>query len=59
MRSPRFASLSVWASILDGCDGEVARLKLQSSPFGLLVGHDLRLSLLHLHLRRNDGWIGP
>ena len=28
------ASLSVWASILDGCDGEVARLKLQSSAFG-------------------------
>ena len=28
------ASLSLWASILDGCDGEVARLKLQSSAFG-------------------------
>ncbi len=28
------AALSVWASILDGCDGEVARLKLQSSAFG-------------------------
>ncbi len=28
------AALSVWASILDGCDGEVARLKLQSSEFG-------------------------
>ena len=28
------AFLSVWASILDGCDGEVARLKLQSSDFG-------------------------
>jgi uncharacterized protein (TIRG00374 family) len=28
------ALLSVWASILDGCDGEVARLKLQSSKFG-------------------------
>jgi phosphatidylglycerophosphate synthase len=28
------AILSVWASILDGCDGEVARLKLQSSDFG-------------------------
>ena len=28
------AALSLWASILDGCDGEVARLKLQSSPFG-------------------------
>jgi phosphatidylglycerophosphate synthase len=28
------AVLSVWASILDGCDGEVARLKLQSSDFG-------------------------
>ena len=26
--------LSVWASILDGCDGEVARLKLQESAFG-------------------------
>jgi len=26
--------LSVWASILDGCDGEVARLKLQVSDFG-------------------------
>lgn len=26
--------LSAWASILDGCDGEVARLKLQASPFG-------------------------
>jgi len=26
--------LSVWASILDGCDGEVARLKLQASDFG-------------------------
>src|SRR5208337_289477 len=28
------AVLSVWASILDGCDGEVARLKLQESAFG-------------------------
>lgn len=28
------AALSVWASILDGCDGEVARLKLRSSEFG-------------------------
>jgi phosphatidylglycerophosphate synthase len=28
------ALLSVWASILDGCDGEVARFKLQSSKFG-------------------------
>jgi phosphatidylglycerophosphate synthase len=28
------AILSVWASILDGCDGEVARLKLQVSDFG-------------------------
>ena len=28
------AFLSVWASILDGCDGEVARLKLQVSKFG-------------------------
>jgi phosphatidylglycerophosphate synthase len=28
------AILSVWASILDGCDGEVARLKLQESYFG-------------------------
>jgi len=28
------AALSVWASILDGCDGEVARLKLQASDFG-------------------------
>jgi phosphatidylglycerophosphate synthase len=28
------AVLSLWASILDGCDGEVARLKLQSSDFG-------------------------
>ena len=28
------AALSVWASILDGCDGEVARLKLQSTEFG-------------------------
>jgi phosphatidylglycerophosphate synthase len=28
------AILSVAASILDGCDGEVARLKLQSSNFG-------------------------
>ena len=28
------AALSVWASILDGCDGEVARLKLQSTPLG-------------------------
>lgn len=28
------ALLSVWASILDGCDGEVARLKLQASKFG-------------------------
>ena len=26
--------LGLWASILDGCDGEVARLKLQSSAFG-------------------------
>jgi len=28
------AALSVWASILDGCDGEVARIKLQSSALG-------------------------
>jgi phosphatidylglycerophosphate synthase len=28
------ALLSVWASILDGCDGEVARLKLLESDFG-------------------------
>ena len=28
------AALSVWASILDGCDGEVARFKLLSSDFG-------------------------
>jgi phosphatidylglycerophosphate synthase len=28
------AVLSVWASILDGCDGEVARLKLQVSKLG-------------------------
>jgi len=28
------AFLSVWSSILDGCDGEVARLKLQSSELG-------------------------
>jgi len=28
------AFLSVWASILDGGDGEVARFKLQSSPLG-------------------------
>ena len=28
------AALSVFASILDGCDGEVARLKLQESAFG-------------------------
>ena len=28
------AILSVWASILDGCDGEVARMKLQVSDFG-------------------------
>ena len=28
------AILSVWASILDGCDGEVARLKLQASAIG-------------------------
>ena len=28
------AILSVFASILDGCDGEVARLKFQESPLG-------------------------
>ncbi len=28
------AVLGVWGSILDGCDGEVARLKLESSDFG-------------------------
>lgn len=28
------ALLCLWSSILDGCDGEVARLKLQESPFG-------------------------
>ena len=34
-RSSLFAAaLSVAASILDGCDGEVARLKLQSTKFG-------------------------
>jgi len=28
------ATLSWFSSVLDGCDGEVARLKLQESPFG-------------------------
>ena len=28
------AILGVWGSILDGCDGEIARLKLQASVFG-------------------------
>jgi phosphatidylglycerophosphate synthase len=28
------AVLGVWGSILDGCDGEVARFKLQASDFG-------------------------
>ena len=28
------AVLGVWGSILDGCDGEVARFKLQTSDFG-------------------------
>lgn len=28
------AILGVWGSILDGCDGEIARLKLQASAFG-------------------------
>jgi phosphatidylglycerophosphate synthase len=28
------AVLSLWASILDGCDGEIARLKLLESDFG-------------------------
>ena len=28
------AVLSLWASILDGCDGELARLKLMESDFG-------------------------
>lgn len=28
------ALLCLWSSILDGCDGEVARLKLQESAFG-------------------------
>jgi phosphatidylglycerophosphate synthase len=28
------AFLCLWASILDGCDGEIARLKLQESAFG-------------------------
>ena len=28
------AFMCLWASILDGCDGEVARLKLQESAFG-------------------------
>jgi phosphatidylglycerophosphate synthase len=28
------AFLCLWASILDGCDGEVARLRLQESAFG-------------------------
>ncbi len=28
------AMLCLWSSILDGCDGEVARLKLQDSAFG-------------------------
>jgi phosphatidylglycerophosphate synthase len=28
------AVLSVWASILDGCDGEVARLRLMETDFG-------------------------
>jgi len=28
------AVLGVWGSILDGCDGEIARLKLQVSDFG-------------------------
>jgi phosphatidylglycerophosphate synthase len=31
------AILSVFASILDGCDGEVARLTFQESPFGAWI----------------------
>ena len=53
------AALSVWASILDGCDGEVARLKLQVLGFWLLAGYDLRLPLLHLYLCWDDRWTGP
>jgi hypothetical protein len=45
------ALLSVWASILDGCDGEVARLKLLESDFGCWLGHRLRLSVLLVYLR--------
>jgi hypothetical protein len=52
------ALLSVLVSILDGCDGEVARMKLQESDFGLLVGYALRPSLLHLRICRNDNRIG-
>ncbi len=47
------AILSVWASILDGCDGEVARLKFQAIRFWMLAGDCVRLPLLPVHLCRN------
>ena len=47
------AVLSVWASILDGCDGEVARLKLLESRLRLLARDNLRLPLLPVHLYRD------
>jgi phosphatidylglycerophosphate synthase len=33
-RPSLYPLLCLWSSILDGCDGEVARLKLQESAFG-------------------------
>jgi phosphatidylglycerophosphate synthase len=59
------ALLSVWASILDGRDGEVARLKLLESDFGcwletvcdylyyLFVFAGMTMGLL----RSSDGWV--
>jgi hypothetical protein len=48
------AFLCLSASILDGCDGEVARLKLQESDFGCWAGDDMRLTILSVSFCRHD-----
>ena len=48
------AILSVFASILDGCDGEVARLKLQESDFGCWLETICDQPLLFVYLRGHD-----
>ena len=48
--------LSLAASVLDGCDGEIARLKYQESALGCWIETFGDYSVLFRDLRRCDGW---